>query len=116
VRIGDRQARAVGRAIAGDSVVTIGDLLRDPRDRHRRLPCVALLLARGETITLTPADDQPLGFGDRLLFCGQGRGTDPMVWSLQDDRVLTYVLTGRQLPQAWIWRWLERRAAARESI
>jgi voltage-gated potassium channel len=116
VRIGDRQARAVGREIAEGNVVTIGDVLRDPRDRDRRLPCVPLLLARGDAITLAPTDDQPLGFGDRLLFCGHGRGADPMTWSLQDDRVLTYVLSGRQTTQAWFWRWLERRAEARESI
>jgi voltage-gated potassium channel Kch len=116
VRIGDRQARAVGREIAEGNVVTIGEVMRDPRDRDRRLPCVPLLLARGDAITLAPTDDQPLGFGDRLLFCGHGRGADPMTWSLQDDRVLTYVLTGRQTTQAWFWRWLERRAEARESI
>ncbi|MCU0766360.1 MAG: potassium channel family protein [Gammaproteobacteria bacterium] len=116
VRIGDRQARAVGREVAGGNRVAVGDVLRDPRDRTGVLRCVPLLLARGETVTLMPADGEPLGFGDRLLFCGLARAETLMTWTLQDDRVLDYVLTGRPVTQGHVWRWLERRARRRESI
>ena len=116
VRIGDRQARAVGREVAAGNRVAVGDVLRDPHDRTGVLRCVPLLLARGDSVTLMPADDEPLGFGDRLLFCGLGRAETLMTWTLQDDRVLDYVLTGRQVTQGHVWRWLERRARRRESI
>ena len=116
IRIGDRQARAVGREIAAGNAVTVGDILRDPRDRDHRLACVPLLLARDEAITLAPADGEVLAFGDRLLACGHGRAAGLMAWTLQDDRVLDYILSGRQMAQAWIWRWLARRSQRRESI
>ena len=50
----------------------LGDLLRSPEDRDRRLEVVPLLLLRSGEAVLTPADDAVLEPDDELLFAGAG--------------------------------------------
>jgi len=107
IHLGERQARAVGRALADGTRVTVGDLLRDPRDRGQRLSCVPLMLARGDVRTLMPGNEEPLAFGDHLLFCGRGGAASAMAWTLQNAKALTYVLTGREVPETLVWRWVD---------
>ena len=52
--------------------VRLGDLLRSPEDRERRLRVVPLLLRRGADAILTPDDDIVLEPDDELLFAGEG--------------------------------------------
>jgi hypothetical protein len=34
-----------------------------------------------------------------------------MDWTLQNDKVLHYLLTGREMPETWVWQWIDRRLA-----
>jgi Trk K+ transport system NAD-binding subunit len=107
IHVGERHARAVGRTLAEGTAVTVGDLLRDPRDRGQRLPCLPLMLARGDSYGLMPGDDEALVFGDHLLFCGRTTAASAMAWTLQNSKALTYVLTGREVPETTVWRWVD---------
>ncbi|GIE95478.1 hypothetical protein Ari01nite_29430 [Paractinoplanes rishiriensis] len=88
--------------------VPLGDLLRSPVDRERRLDLVALLVLRGSDATLGPGDDFRLEAGDRILFAGQPRDERTLIDTLRIDYVSEYVLTGRAVPAGWLWRRLTR--------
>ncbi len=106
-RISLAEAGAVYNAIGQGRVVTVADLLRNPRERERQLLCTPLLLRReGRWITL-PEETLQLKQDDELLFCG-GRSTGrQMSWTLQNEHALSYVLTGAPRAQGWLWRMLQ---------
>jgi Trk K+ transport system NAD-binding subunit len=113
VRIGERQALAVTKALAGGRPITVGDLVKDIHDRAEALPCIPLMLARGDHAQLLPAEDAAVQAGDHLLLCGRAAAASAMEWTLQNDKVLHYVLTGREMPETWVWRWIDRKLARR---
>jgi voltage-gated potassium channel len=90
--------------------VTIADLYRDPRDRQRRLSCIALLHKRGSEDVPLPEDGLALAPGDRILFCGREGVRGQMAWILQNRNALRYIQTGHDRPDGWIWRWLAERS------
>jgi len=111
IRVGDRQARAVTRALRAGKPVSVGDLLKDHHDRTQVLPCIPLMLSRGDHAQLLPSEVARVEIGDHLLFCGKTTAASAMDWTLQNDKVLHYVLTGREMPETWIWQWIDRRLA-----
>jgi hypothetical protein len=88
--------------------VPLGGLLADPQSRLEDLPVIALALEREGALRMLPAPDTPLEPGDRMLFCGRGRGRRRQVLTTRNANVLRYVLTGVDLPGGWIWRRLWR--------
>ena len=92
--------------MAGGQEVRLRHLLRDPRDRRQKLPCIALLLGRGEERQALPSEEEILRSGDRLVFAGVTWSHSRMGWTLQNQVALTYVTTGRALPQSYVWRWI----------
>jgi voltage-gated potassium channel len=109
VTIDPEQAFALDDTLARNQVVRLGDILRDPQERERKIPCIALMLVSGRSSTLVPAPTAELGRGDRLLLCGTHLARDRMKWTLQNQHALNYVTTGESRPQGWIWRRLSRR-------
>ncbi len=112
LRLDQRSAPALHQHLATDTM-SLRQLLTDPRQRDQRLPCVALLLLRGdETQTLlAPGDETLLQSDDQILFSGQARSLARLQRALQEPQALAYLLTGTDRPQGWIWRRLDRRSA-----
>jgi hypothetical protein len=113
VRVDDEQAHAASQAVGRGSVVTLGALLLDPRDRDRSLPAIPLMLARNDETELLPAEEKRLRRGDRVLMCGQSCARSRMSWTLQNVHALNYVLTGGSAPEGALWRWLARHRRTR---
>jgi voltage-gated potassium channel len=111
IRVGERQARAVAKALAAGKPITVGELLKDPHDRAHVLPCIPLMLSRGDHAQLLPSAVARVEVGDHLLFCGKHGAAPAMRWTLQNDKVLHYLLTGREMPETWVWEWIDRRLA-----
>ena len=44
---------------------------------------------------------------------GEPAAASAMEWTLQNDKVLHYLLTGREMPETWIWQWIDRSLARR---
>lgn len=107
-RIDSEDAYALLALRRQGAVPTLGDLLRDPRDRGRTLPVIALMRRRENGRTLLPDMDERLREGDRLLFCGPAAGHSAMLWTLQNSHALSYVLFGSSPPRGLVWRWLTR--------
>jgi Trk K+ transport system NAD-binding subunit len=109
LRIGATFALAAkGLCTLGDGQ-SLGDLLRDPRNREESLPAIALIHQRGAEHRALPGLDQPLCMGDKLLLCGRPSARDWMQWTLNNPDVLTYVVTGDSPPRGLFWRWLSTR-------
>lgn len=89
--------------------VTLGDLLRDPADRERTLPAVALSLSRRGTYSVLPVEDTVLETGDELLFAGTLTASRMQIDVLRNLNVCRYVLTGDDVPAGWVWRLLRGR-------
>ncbi len=112
VVIGGDEHCAVAEALEEGVTVTLGDIMRDPSDRRRTLPCIALLRVSRNDRELLPEPGTELRLGDRLLFCGTRRAFSRMQWNLCHGPTLDYVLTGEEKPRSWIWRkWAQWRRA-----
>lgn len=106
------QAPEICRAMNRGSIIRIEHLLRDPRDWRKKLPCLPLLLVRGEREIMLPEDDFSLVEGDRLLLCSTRACVWWMEWILQDAMILHYVSTGEESPRSYVWQWGRKRLAA----
>ena len=89
--------------------VLLGDLLRSPEDRERRLQAVPLLLLRDGEAILTPDGDTVLARDDELLFAGHGSERRELESTLVVDSTGAYVLFDQHIPSSWIWRKLSRK-------
>lgn len=108
-----RRQVGVWQLLNEDWRITLGELLHEPTRRDARLPCVPLLLKRNQTYLLLPDESELLQPNDRILFCAPAGVRQRLVMSLRDRNLLTYVLTGRDMPGGTLWRWLERRRRRR---
>lgn len=106
--VDDEHAHAICEVTARGAAVTLGNLLQDPRNRDRMLPVIPLLLLRGNSRELLPPEDRRLRMGDRLLLCGRPCAHSRMSWTLQNIHALSYILTGGNVPEGTVWRWLHK--------
>jgi len=108
VELSRTQTEAVWEAMRDGTPVPLHALMRNPTDRNENLACIPLLLKRGESEVLMPEPDCLLQDGDRLLFCGERQMRHQQTLCLYNFDVLTYLLTGKDVPSGKIWRWMER--------
>jgi len=105
LRVGARETPAILRSLRADEGVSLGDLVRDPRDREQLLPCMALLLVREGNVMELPPPETALQLGDEILLCGRSGVQRRMRWVLQSLSALRYVVTGRDVPDGLVFRW-----------
>jgi Trk K+ transport system NAD-binding subunit len=116
IKLDQEQAPALGDWLAEGRVI-LGDLLRSPEDRERRLRVVPLLLLRdGEAVlapdgeaVLAPDGETVLARDDELLFAGHGSERRELESTLVVDSTAAYVLFDQHIPSSWIWRKLSRK-------
>lgn len=109
VRLTTDDTHAICNAVKSGDSVTLGDIVKNPRERSRDLRCIPLVLLRKGEVSLLPASDLCLEEDDRILFCGRYSACSSMEWTLQNEHALTYVRTGGSAPQGVIWRMLRRK-------
>ena len=108
IKLDKEQAPALGGWLAGGKVM-LGELLRSPEDRERRLLVVPLLLVRGGEAILTPDGETVLNPDDELLFAGHGSERRELESTLEVDSTGAYVLFDQHIPSSWVWRKLSRK-------
>jgi len=113
VEINEQQAPALLEAARRGSPITLDVLLRDPRQRDRNLPVIALLLEHQDQRYVLPQPEKRLTKGDQVLLCGREEARDILGWTLRDLHTLRYVVSGADSPEGWIWRWAARRVLTR---
>ncbi len=96
--------------------VSLGDVLRDPRNPEQQLRCVPLLLERDGDQVLMPEGSEALAAGDRVLLCSVPHARRLLRAALTNEYTLTYLVTGDDPPRGWLARWLQgHRVAVPES-
>ncbi|MDY6992178.1 MAG: NAD(P)-binding protein [Pseudomonadota bacterium] len=103
------KAPALCDIITYEKTISLECLLRDPRQREVFLPCLPLLLIRGEQKILLPELNEYLEVGDQLLWCGTETASLWMEWALRDALVLAYLSSGKTIARSYVWRWFQQR-------
>ena len=99
---------------SGSGPIPCEILLRDPTDRTRMLQCLPLFRVRGRDETSLPNTlESELRAGDVCLFAGTAQARDLQALSVRNPNALRYVLTGVEVPEGYVWRWLSRNRARR---
>ncbi|MEM7222086.1 MAG: NAD-binding protein [Pseudomonadota bacterium] len=102
-------ADGVLRTVASGEAVALGDVLRDPNDRSRRLACVPLVIeTKGESSVL-PDLATRIEPGSRILFCGTTRAFHMVEATLHNEYTLRYLMTGYDEPRGWVMKWFAER-------
>jgi Trk K+ transport system NAD-binding subunit len=86
----------------------LGDLMRDPEDRDRRIAAVPLMVLRAGECLLGPADDDVLETGDALLLAGRPSAHRALEATQFIASAGEYVTSGRHVPSSWVLRRLSR--------
>jgi hypothetical protein len=102
-------ATALSGLAAQGTTVSLGDLLRDPVDRDRRLDCVPLVAQDEGGETVMPGDYYPVRPGSQILLCGTSRAKWLLDATLNNEYTLRYLITGVDEPRGTVMRWLSRR-------
>jgi hypothetical protein len=106
VRLDQREAPALQDWL-GTGEARIGEVLRDPDDRDRRLAALVLLVLRDECL-LAPDDDLALRVGDELLLAGPAAARRGLDATMLVAGTASYVRTGKRVATGWLWRKFQR--------
>jgi voltage-gated potassium channel len=115
MKLDREQAPALTRWLT-EGRVKLGDLVRSPEDRERRLRVVPLLLLRDGKAVLTPDGDTVLAGNDELLFAGHGSERRELESTLVVDSTGSYVLFDEHIPSSWVWRKLSRKKPSSSAV
>lgn len=108
-RVDAQSSSAVADRISKGLNVSLGDLMRHPRDSDRRLECVALMLRRDKEKHVMPEDELELQPGDELVMCSSRADRALLEATLGNSYTLYQLVTGTEPPRGYLFRWLERR-------
>ncbi len=109
LRICEAMSLEAVKVLDNGEVVSLGDILRDPRDRKNSLASVPLMLCTGDRCIPLPWDEYSLKKDDQILFCGRKFAHDLMDSTLNNEYALHYVRTGVDKPRGYLMQWLTKR-------
>jgi len=103
IEVSSVQAPALRDALNEGLDVRLEHLMRDTRERTENLPCLALLLVRGDEEALLPDPRMGLQQGDQILFCGHRHAAVRMEWVTRNLNAIGYIVTGEERPAGYVW-------------
>ncbi len=109
LKIEESEAPSVMALLRDRVAVTLGDLLRDPRDRSASVACVPLLLHRADSQELLPDPATALEVGDQILICAVPYALRLLGSNLTSAYSLEYLVTGIEPPRGTLSRLLRPR-------
>ncbi len=110
------ESPAIYDELRANHPVKLGFLIRDPRNRKKSVPAIALLIKRNGELSIKPKRAIRLQVGDQILFCGQASAKVLMHWTINNHNVLRYIKTGVEGPDGFVWRWLYARQQKRHNV
>ena len=110
VDVSKERAPALINLVENGHSVSLGDLLRDPADRDRRLSCVPLVIESAGEVDVLPAMSTPVKPGDQILFCGTQRVPHLLDATLCNEYTLRYLMSGVDETRSVALRWVMERS------
>lgn len=104
-----RYCPALWDALDKNKKIPVRLLLADPRDRHKQIAALPLLVKRDSEFFLLPEADFQLQKKDQILLCGQYRAQQLVNWTVNNHNILRYLATGKESPDGYLWRWISAR-------
>ncbi len=108
VTISKEKTPAVAHALGYGRSILLKHIIQDSVDHEKALPCVPLLLKRGDDIQLLPDEQTEIRAFDQILFCGIRDIKYAMTSTLTDLSTLNYVMTSKNEPQSYVWKKISR--------
>jgi len=109
VKICPQEADAVIEYLQHGNSLSLRELTRDPHNLEASLPCMPFSIVRGENRIMLPSENELVVAGDEILFCGTEHGERMLSASMNNAYTLDYLITGRDKPRGYLFRWLENR-------
>ena len=110
VKIDEGDASAVMDYLQDGNTLSLRELIRDTHNLQAPLPCLPFSIARGEARIMLPDEKKLLQAGDEILFCGTEQGERMLSASMHNTYTLDYLITGRDKPRGYLFRWLDNRS------
>ncbi len=88
--------------------LTVKDLLAQPNQPDRSVPCMVLLIQRGQDYIMLPEMSEQILPYDRLLFSGHPKAQSNIMMSVSYGKSLYYRLSNTNKPTFMLGRWLTR--------
>ncbi len=107
VHLNALEAPAVIEHLAQRGEITIGDLMRDARDREESLSGVPMMLRRDTVRTIMPADNVVLLPDDEILFCSTRNAEQQVKTNLANIYTIQYLVSGAAPTRGYAMSWLE---------
>lgn len=104
ITLNQAESPAVHRRQLSGVCPTLGMLLADTADRSIRLPVEVLMVKRGATNEMLPADDFILQPEDEILLVGHGRAKRSLELSCRNEKAFDYLCSGQDRPTGWLWQ------------
>lgn len=101
-------SRELVNSLDRGEIVLLGDLLRDPREREKRLATVPLIVTSGREYIVLPEENYLLKKNDEILFCGTRFAHSLIDSTLNNEYTLHFVRTGVDKPRGYFMRWLSQ--------
>jgi len=108
VTINKEETPAIAQALGFGRSILLKHIIQDPVDHSEILPCIPLLLKRGDDIQLLPKQETEIKAFDQLLFCALREIKYTMSPTLIDLSSLNYVMTSKNEPQSYLWKKISR--------
>lgn len=107
ITIEGEMAFAVHTLIQQGMQPTLKHLVMSPSGQRHEMPVVPLMLVRGDETSLLPTLSTPIHMGDKILCCGLDQVKSTQRYVMHDIKTLHYIVTGTEMPETWIGRWLK---------
>ncbi|MEG3637748.1 potassium channel family protein [Magnetococcus sp. PR-3] len=99
------QTPAISNQLEHGQMITLSHLLYEPTKREEPLALLPLFIRRTDgSCMVTPPPACPLFDGDKVLFCGAYGVKERLAWSINNDLLLKYIITGKDQSQGWLFR------------
>ncbi len=103
------KSKAVMTLLENGKKVLLGDLIKDPRARDKKLDLVIFVIKTGEKERVLPPNDYEIRENDQLLFCGTALAHRLFNANINSEYKLHYLQNGEYIPRSYFMKWMIRK-------
>ena len=111
-QINDAEASAASEYLQRGGKLNLGQIRKDPHDLDGLIACMPLTIKRDGKCAMLPDDDEQIMADDEILFCGTEHSEIMLSATLNNVYTLDYLLSGRDKPRGYLFRWFDDRSHA----